>query len=840
MKNYRLMLSFVLSLMVLGMNAQQLAKGVSKALADQRKANISNVSYDLTFNIPADVKTPVTGKAIIAFDLEKKGEVVLDFQGGFNGTCTINNKKKRPVTFQKEHIVLPEKFMKQGANMVEIDFACQDKALNRHQDYLYTMFMPDQAHSAFPCFDQPDLRGTFITTLNVPQGWKAIVSDGTKPIPTSLYSFTAGKFQEKTGSYSNRPIRILYRETDPAKVSQLNKVVDYVSQSLKWMEGYTGIRPPFKEYGMSILPDYPFGGMENPGAFQLSDRRIFLEKNASKEAELKRMELIAHETAHLWFGDIVQMDWTDHLWMKEVFANFMAYKITRHEFSRNENEMNFIHSYQTRAIAIDRTEGTHPIERQQSDLNHASMLYDNIIYNKATVMMRMLEQTMGATAMQNSIRRFLQEHYMKNATWEDIINTLDKETPTVGIRQFCDVWVKQKGMPVINTSYRNGQLVVSQTDPYGRGLCWRQKFVIQTINDLKPSRSIVVEMQQPTQTFNLADKPSFIIPNYTGQGYGRFTLDDEYIELLPKRLITTRNDLARYSLLLTIHDNYLMGKVAPSHFGELYRFMMKEKNPLIMATAVDHMFKIAFDMSPSQRKTLELCMMDLLGENRSSECRQVMYRKMAKGATSPEVLAQMERVWQAQTDPMFTDHDYMEMAYRLAITNPDRWQSILSQERSRLKSADLQKEFDYVSRACNPDANARNSLFRELLKKENRQEEHWAIHALRILSADVFEPQNNNLISLSLANLKYLQQTGDITLPGEWIRAVISDHKSSDAKQIIKKFLKDNKDLPENLRNDVLEASWVLTTQKSYVEKAKPITITSPKPAAKKTTKKRK
>ena len=283
-----------------------------------------------------------------------------------------------------------------------------------------------------------------------------------------------------------------------------------------------------------------------------------------------------------------------------------------------------------------------------------------------------------------------------------------------------------------------------------------------------------------------------------------------------------------------------MGKVAPSHFGELYRFMMKEKNPLIMATAVDHMFKIAFDMSPSQRKTLELCMMDLLGENRSSECRQVMYRKMAKGATSPEVLAQMERVWQAQTDPMFTDHDYMEMAYRLAITNPDRWQSILSQERSRLKSADLQKEFDYVSRACNPDANARNSLFRELLKKENRQEEHWAIHALRILSADVFEPQNNNLISLSLANLKYLQQTGDITLPGEWIRAVISDHKSSDAKQIIKKFLKDNKDLPENLRNDVLEASWVLTTQKSYVEKAKPITITSPKPAAKKTTKKRK
>ena len=840
MKNYKVILTSVLCLIALGMSAQQVAKGVSKELAAQRRANISNVNYDLTFNIPADVKTPVTGKAIISFSLQNRADVVLDFQGGFNGACTINGKKKREASYRNEHIVLSEKFLKQGDNTVEIDFASQDKALNRQQDFMYTLFMPDKAHSAYPCFDQPDLRGTYVTTLNVPEGWKAIISDGSKPLPTNLYSFVAGKFQEKTGSYSNRPIRILYRETDPTKVAQLDRIIDYVSQSLKWMEGYTAMRPPYKEYGMAILPDYPFGGMENPGAFQLSDRRVFLRQKASKDEELKRMELIAHEVAHLWFGDIVQMDWINSLWMKEVFANFMASKITRHQFSRNESELNFLNTYQTRAIAIDRTEGTHPIERQQTSLDHSSMLYDNIIYNKATVMMRMLEQTMGATAMQNGLRNFLQSHYLKSATWEDVITALDRENPTAGIRQFCDVWVKQKGMPIINTSYKNGQIIVSQNDPYGRGVTWRQKFVIQVVNDLKPSRTLVVDMQQPTMTFNVADKPSFIIPNYTGQGYGRFTLDDEYIELLPKRLITTRNDLARYSLLQTIHDNYLMGRVAPSHFGELYRFMMKEKNPLIMATAVDHMFKIAFDMTPTQRKTLELCMMDLLGENRSSECRQVMYRRMAKGATSPDVLAQMERVWQAQTDPMFTDHDYMEMAYRLAINYPGRWQSILSAERSRL-TPDLQKEFDFVARACNPDVNARNNLFKELLKRENRTEEAWALHAVRLLSADVFEPQNNNLLSLSLANLKYLQQTSDISFPGEWIKAVVSDHKSPEAKQIVEKFLHDNRDLPESLRSEVLEAAWVLMTQKPYVEKAKPVTIPQSqiKPA-KNTSKKRK
>jgi len=835
MKNYRVILTSLLCLFVMGMSAQQQANGVSNELAAQRKASISNVNYDLTFNIPADAKTPVTGKAVITFDLAVKEDVTLDFQGGYSGNCLIN-RKKRSASQQKEHIVLPAKNLKQGTNTVEIDFASLDKALRRGQDYVYTMLAPNQAPTLYPCFNQDDLKGKYTTTIKMPQGWKAIYSDGTGLMPTNLYSFVAGNFQEKSDTYNSHPIRILYRQTDPDKVKQLDKVIDEFKQSLKWMEGYTAIRPPFKEYNMAILPDYPFGGMENPGAFQLNERRIFLGQDASQEDEMKRMELIAHETAHLWFGDMVHVNWQENLWMKEVFANFMASKITRRQFERTEHEINFIHTYQTRAIAIDRTEGTHPIQ-QKADLNYASMLYDNIIYNKATVMMRMLEQTMGATNMQNGMRRFLQEYYFKNANWDNLLDILDKENPAAGVKQFSEVWVKQKGMPIINTIYKDGQIIVSQTDPFGRGLCWRQKFVIQTVNDLKPSRTIVADMQQPTMTFKVADKPSFIIPNYTGNGYGRFTMDDEYTELLPKRLITTRNDLARYAMLLTIHDNYLMGKVAPSHFGELYRFMMKEKNSIVMKTAIDHMFKIAFDMkSDTERKTLELCMMDLLGENRSSECRQIMFRKMARHATSPDVLAQIERVWQAQSDPMFNEHDYMEMAYRLAITNPGRWQEIIASERSRLKSEALKKEFDFVSRACNPDADKRNALFKELLKKENREHERWTLHALRLLSADVYEPQNNGLISQSLANLKYLEQTFDQPFVSEWMNNVLSDHRSAEAKQIVEKFLQSNKDLPESQKDAVLEASWILTTQTPYVEKPKPVAASKPKTTAKKKT----
>lgn len=808
MKKCRLFLIVTLCLLVLGISAQVPGKGVSRELAQQRKANISNVTYDLTFNIPADAKTPVTGKAVITFDLLMRNDVILDFQGNFSGLCTINDKKKRKAIYQNEHIVLAAKMMKAGLNVVEIDFSSTNKALNRQKDYLYTIFLPDKAHSAFPCFDQPDIRARFTTTLNVPDGWKTMFSDGAKPIPTYLYSFVAGQFKEKASVRDGYPIRALYREKDNLqKVTQLELIFREIVKSLKWMENYTGMKCPFKEYGFVLLPDYSYGGMEHPGAFQINESRLLLEENASKEEELKRIELIAHETSHLWFGNIVQLNWKENLWEKEVLANMMASKITRKQDAK-ESDFNFLMTYQDPAMALDRTDGTFAIERP-SIADHTTLLYDNIIYNKATVMMRTLEQIIGASKMQRGLRSFLQKYYFNDATWDDLIETLDKDNPTVGIRQFFEVWVKQKGMPIIHTSYKDGQLVVSQSDPFGRGLCWRQKFVVQVIYEMSPSRTITVDMEKPIMTYSLKNgKPNFIIPNYDGQGYGIFTLDDQYVENLPKRLITTRNDMARYSLLNTIHDNYLMGKIPPSHFGEIYRLMMKEKNPIVMQTAIDHMFDIAFSMQPEQRKTLELCMMDLLGENKSKECRQLIIRKMAAHATSPDVLAQLDSIWQQQNDPLFDEHDYMEMAYRLAIMNPTRWQEILSTQRTRLKTEEQQKEFDFVCRACNPDATKRYDLFKNLIRKENRKNESWAIHTLQLLSTDVYEQDAPNYVTQSLTNLKYLQQTSGLPFPGNWLEALYDNQKSNAVKKATENWLKSKNDCPEELRNKVLEVSW--------------------------------
>ena len=828
MKNIKILLMAALSMVVLNTHAQMLAKGVSKELADHRKANISNVVYDLTFNIPSSPDQKVTGKAIIRFDLKVREDLVLDFQGDYDGTCYYftgkkeNKRRAVEAPYQNEHIIIPMKALKEGKNKIELNFTSLDKALNRNEDYMYTLFVPDLARSVFPCFDQPDLRAVFVTTLNAPSGWKTMTSDNVCQLPTYLYSFVAGKFEEKTGSREGKPIRALYRETDPAKVAQLDKVFDEIGQSLKWMEGYTSIACPFQEFGFVILPSYQFGGMEHPGAIQLSDRRIFLEKHATQEDELARMELIAHETAHLWFGDLVSLKWFEDVWAKEVLANFMASKITRRHYNSVDHDLNFIKTYQNAAICIDRTEGTHAIAQELNNLNHASLLYDDIIYDKAPVMMRMLEQVMGAPSLQNGLHKYLVKYQFDNASWDDLLTMLDKEAPSAGVRRFSDIWVKQKGMPMINTSYRNGEIVVSQTDPFHRGVFWPQKFQVRAIYDLGESKTITFDMQKPTMSYRLNKRPDYIIPNSDGKGYGRFALDDDYVTRMPKRLITTRNDLHRYALLLAIHDNYLMGKISPSHFGELFRMMVREKNPLIMSTAIDHMFKIVNDVKEDQRAALELCVMDLLTENKTNECHQFILRKISTCASSPEVLDQIEGIWRRHNDPLLNEHDYMEMAYRLAIMHPQQWQEFLSTQRSRLQTEELRKEFDYVSRACNPNSDERTALFNQLLRPENRQQEPWAIHTLRLLNSDIFEPQSNSYIEPSLKSLEYLQQTSDIFFPTKWMNALMENHKSKEATQIIERFLTANPNYPDNLKNKVLSASWILMKQVPYVEKAKP------------------
>ena len=787
--------------------------------------------------------------------------MLLDFQGRQVAPYCIVNGKRQNIfgRWHDEHIVIPRRWLVDGSNSIEIEFFSENTPLNRHDDYLYTLFVPDHARAAFPCFDQPDLKARFGLELEMPADWKAIstgtvVADSlfearnpqdnvtppvvrrllrfadTKPLPTYLFSFTAGHFQEKTAMRDGRQLTCLYRETDPDKVAQLDEVMDEVALSLRWMENYTGIPYPFEKYGFVMIPSYQFGGMEHPGAIQYNDRTVFLGKNPTLDDRLHRLELLAHETAHMWFGDMVTMRWFNDVWTKEVFANYLASKVAREQFPTVNHDLSFLKSYQIPALSTDRTEGTHPIQQPLENLNIAGLLYGNIIYDKSPVMMRKLEEQMGSDAFRKGLQTYLHTYAYGNATWDELIDILDKTAPKARIKQFSEVWVKQKGMPTITMKEQGDQLIFRQHDKYGRSIFWPQSFQVG-ISDKGSFQMEEVNMQDSIVTLskkellgNWTVKPSYIFPNMDGKGYGRFVLTKKEIKgilapisekegRLPKNMPvwTGLPEVNRLAVLMTLYENYWMKNVDDETlFASLLRGLSMEKNPLVASACCGYLSTIVRYMSNDKREKHEQELFEMSRKHEMPAVRQLLLKRLYGSVQSKEVIDSLYRIWNEQSEPLLSERDYMAMSYHLALMFPNQWKEITEKQLSRLTSDDRKNEYRFISRACNPDVTMQDQLFEELKQKENRRTEPWASTLLSLLNDETREPRNNKYVLPGLELLQEIQQTGDIFFPSDWLRALLGGHCSEEAKKIVDSFVKSHPDYPQKLRNKLLEAAFGL------------------------------
>ena len=799
--------------------AVEVTNGVSHELAVSRTSVVSDIAYDLTFDIPALKTMPVKGKSTITFVYkEGKDDLQLDFQGSpsqFDGQATING-KPTTLTWHNEHIIIPRKALRRGKNTITLSFISGDKSLNRNADYMYTLFVPDHARSVFPCFDQPDLKALFSVKLNVPEGWESMASVATERIPTYLFSFVAGKYHKQTAVRNGRTLTTLYRETDPKKVAQLDTVFDIADHSIRWFEEYTGIKYPFSSFGFVVLPGYQFGGMEHPGAIQFTDHEIFLGDHPTPEELQTRVELIAHETAHCWFGDDVTMRWFNDVWTKEVFANFLASKIAKQLYPDVNHDLNFLRMYQTRALNTDRTPGTHPIQQPLDNLNSAGLLYGNIIYQKSPVMMRKLEEQMGAERFRNGLQEYLHKYAYANATWDELINILDRHAPEAHLKEFSEAWVKQKGMPTITTEWNDGQLVVKQTDPYNRGLKWQQSFTVDAvyINKVKnactedyqlSTTTIPVNLQDETKTIALARRPDFIIPNADGSGYGLFLINCYNPPHPPT------DDLKRFALAMNLNENYLAhGIGAKTLATTMQSWLAAEKNALIASQLVTYWGGAITNMNDDERHEQERQMWQEYRSQKAPSVKQRLIRQLYYTVTDKATTDSLYNVWAAQTDPLLSKTDYTQIAYRLAILKPQQWQEILQAQRARITNEDELRQFDFISRACTPDKAAQQQLFQSLLKAENRRIEPWTSAMLRLLNDRSREPFNNAYLRPGLDALIDVQRTGDIFFPGYWLSSLLAGHHSQEARQIVETFINEHPDYPEKLMNKIKENAYTL------------------------------
>ncbi len=409
-----------------GMAASAGMGGVPETLARERAATISSLRYELRFSIPERRTEAVRGSVAIRFVLREPQAVVLDFARPKDRVSSIKAGGK-PVRalFTEDHLTIPAAATAAGNNTIRIEFLAGDDSLNRSDDFLYTLFVPARAHLAWPCFDQPDLKARYRLTLDVPNDWET-VSNGapeqfdaagyrksvqfaeTQPIPTYLFAFAAGKFQVETAERNGRTFRMFHRETDARKVARSRDAIfDLHARALAWLEEYTGIKYPWGKFDFVLIPSFQFGGMEHPGAIFYNASSLLLDESATQNQLLNRASTISHETSHMWFGDLVTMRWFNDVWMKEVFANFMAAKIVNPSYPEINHDLLFLLSHYPSAYRVDRTAGANPIRQNLTDLDEAGTLYGPIIYDKAPVVVRQLEMILGEQGFRDGMREYL-------------------------------------------------------------------------------------------------------------------------------------------------------------------------------------------------------------------------------------------------------------------------------------------------------------------------------------------------------------------------------------------------------------------------------------------------
>jgi len=818
--------------------------GVAKTLADYRKANISNLEYDLSFDIPEFKNEEIPGKNTISFDLlSANQDLQIDFRENANKIHNvICNGKSSNYRFESEHLIIPKKELSVGRNTIKIEFTTGNTSLNRNDEFLYTLFVPDRARTAFPCFDQPNLKAEFQLNLSVPSHWKAMGNgklntmkeEGkrtfysfakTKPLPTYLFSFVAGKFKTVTREHNGKKHTMYHRETDLEKLERnSDEIFSLLFQSLDWLEDYTDVPYPFAKYDIVVIPSFQYGGMEHTGATLYNASKLFLDKNASKNSILYRANLIAHETAHMWFGDLVTMKWFDQVWLKEVFANFLADKITNPSFPEMNHDLKFQMAHFPSSFSIDRTSGANPVNQVLPNLKDAGTVYGAIIYHKSPIVMNMLENITGEEALKSGLQTYMKNYEYGNASWEDLIAILDATTE-FDLKEWSKVWVDKAGRPTIECEIGSendkiNYLYLSQKDINENKGNWTQDLnLVLGYKDSFKSVNLTLdeaELEVIIAESRSLDIPDYIIPNGKGDAYGFFRLDEKSKQFLLKNLDGVKDDLHRGIALINLYENLREGFVSGTEFiTALENQIAKEQNSLILERMLSYL-KSAYwlDLNADERKQigaqLEESLWFRLNTEKDMSKKSSLYSAFASIAQSPEKLDQLYKVWKEEIAIggfSLSETKATALACNLAIKMPEKAEELIKTQTERIKNPDRKKKMNFLAPALSADQDVRMAFFESLKNEENRQIERWALDGLRYLNHPLREKEALTYLPQALELLKEIQITGDIFFPYNWLSASYSGHQSKEAGDITRRFLNERPDYPENLKLKILQTS---------------------------------
>ena len=429
-----------------------------------------------------------------------------------------------------------------------------------------TKFEPSDARRAFPCFDEPEFKAVFEISLLIDENLTAIANSpivsetaagsGKKLVQFApsikmssyLVAYIVGEFEASAPvvSKSGTPIRVV---SVPGKQHLTAFALKWAKFSLDFFADFFGINYPGEKLDLIAIPDFASGAMENFGAITFRETALLLDETKATHAELQRVaEVISHENAHMWFGDLVTMDWWNGLWLNEAFATFMA-ALAVDAFEPSWKFWEGFNIHKAAAMRIDGLHSSRSIEFPVATPEDARAMFDILTYEKGCAILRMLQLYIGEEVFRKGCATYMKRHAYANTEtadlWAAIGEAVHEAGLAIDVEKMMDTWVFQKGFPLIAVQRNeNNSVTLSQSAfrylidarASAEEIWYAPVFVrYATASGDKHDCFVLFKKQE---TFKLKDKCSSFVLNADGKGFFRGSYASDLRKEILAQIIT--------------------------------------------------------------------------------------------------------------------------------------------------------------------------------------------------------------------------------------------------------------------------------------------------------------
>jgi aminopeptidase N len=763
--------------------AQKMVRQQSESLyenyAKMRAQQVSNVTYNLQVTLDNKSES-FAGVTDLTFELAEKNQndLTIDFDSGTVNAVKVNGKAVSFI-YEKWFITVPANELSAGKNTVTVDYqrpyATDGSGLHRFVDpengevYLYTDFEPYDANRLFPHFDQPDLKAKYTMQVTAPNTWQVISAarenkieeqgenqlwhfPQTAKFSSYVFSLHAGNYAVWEDDFEGMKLRLFARQS-LAEYVKTEEWFKPTKQSFKFFNDYFEVPYPFLKYDQIVAPDFNAGAMENVAAVTFNEGYIARGEKSTR-AKMGLANVIAHEMAHMWFGDLVTMRWWNGLWLNESFATYMA-NLQINEASDFKNAWDVFYSGTKQwAYRSDDSVNTHAIELAVESTGTALTNFDGITYGKGASVLKQLPYYLGEENFRVGVSNYLKKFSYKNTELDDFIGELGKAAGK-DMTQWTQDWLYNAGLNTVKVNYQCNDNVISQlsieqtaTKEYPTLREQRVQVGLYNYADNAMTLTKAIPVTYKGATTDVKEAvgqacPDLVYPNEADWGFVKVDLDEKSLDSVQNHINAIDSVTMRLMLWQSLSDSVRDAKLSADKFvhfaianieGETdYNVVRKIAGSL--TTALRYLSTATRleqkDYSTLYRDVEDLYLRLLENAEAGSDLQKMWYSRYVTMSKSDNHLKNLLNVLQG------------EKSYDgLTIDQDKRW-NILAQL-NRYQHSNYAALLDAEKVKDNSDSGVKSAIYAEVLRPEEQVKAKW------------FDVIVNNPDNLKLSTLRYI------------------------------------------------------------------------------------